>query len=252
MIISEPFTAGTSTIHCIDPRIRLIFAFVMSLIIALSDRFSTLGASLFISMLFVALARLNIRKVMRRLLVVSGFLLLVWVTLPISYDGLTIYHLGPLDIAREGILYASRITLKSLSILMVFMAFVATMTIATLGHTLHRLKVPDKLVYLLLITYRYLFVIREEYLRLRTAMRIRGFKPGTNIHSYRTYAYLIGMLFVRASVRAERVNQAMRCRGFKGKFYSLDNLDSFRSFPLFSVLMVGTAGFLIILEWISL
>ncbi len=41
------------------------------------------------------------------------------------------------------------------------------------------------------------------------AIKIRGFVRGTSLHCYKTCAYLIGMLFVRASARAERVYQVI-------------------------------------------
>jgi cobalt/nickel transport system permease protein len=72
-----------------------------------------------------------------------------------------------------------------------------------------------------MITYRYLFVFEQAYQRLIRAARVRGFTPGTNLHSYRTYAYLAGMLLVQAWSRANRVSNAMKCRGFNGKFHTL-------------------------------
>ena len=56
---------------------------------------------------------------------------------------------------------------------------------------------------------------------MRQAMRARGFKPKTDKHTYRSYAWLIGMLLVKSWDRAERVYDAMRCRGFRNRFYSL-------------------------------
>jgi len=124
------------------------------------------------------------------------------------------------------------------------------MPIASIGSGLHRLKVPDKLVFLLLMTYRYIAVIQSEYTRLLRAAKFRGFKPGTNLHSYKTYAFLAGMLFVRASLRARRVYQAMLCRGFKEKFYTLDLYPpNGLNFIFFGVMtLIGTG--LVLAEWI--
>ena len=74
---------------------------------------------------------------------------------------------------------------------------------------------------MLLFTYRYLYVFEQEFHRLVQAMKIRGFQPRTNLHTYRSYAYLAAMLLVRSYDRADRVFQAMLCRGFHGIFYSL-------------------------------
>ncbi len=248
-MIKEPFATGNSWIHRIDPQVRIVSAVVFSLIIALSEQFSVLTAALVVSIFFVCLARLNPREVFGRLAVVFGFLLLIWAVLPLTFEGEALYHAGPFVITRPGVMLSARITLKSAAILLIFMALIATMTVGTLGHALNRLRLPGKLVYLLLMTYRYIFVIEDEYRRLRTAIKIRGFRPGTNIHSYKTYAYLIGMLFVRASVRAEHVHQAMLCRGFRGRFHTLDEFVSEGRNRLFSVLMTFVIFGLIILEY---
>ena len=63
----------------------------------------------------------------------------------------------------------------------------------------------DKLVHLFFFTFRYFQVIHQEYLRLRAAMRIRCFQPGTNGHTYRMLAYLLGMLLVRSYDRGQRL-----------------------------------------------
>jgi cobalt/nickel transport system permease protein len=128
------------------------------------------------------------------------------------------------------------------------MALVATMPFATAGHALHRLRVPDKIVHLLLMTYRYIFVLEQEYLRLGRAAAIRGFRPGTNLHTYRTYAYLVGMLFVKAVDRAERVRAAMLCRGFKGRFYSLQEFRAGSGGAAFLLLMSAAVLGIVALE----
>jgi cobalt/nickel transport system permease protein len=248
-MIPEPFAIGNSWIHRIDPRVRIVFAAIYSFVVALSSRFPVLLTALAVSISLVCLARLNPREVGKRLLAVFCFLLLIWAVLPLTFEGEALYHAGPLTITLPGVILSAQITLKATAILLIFMVLIATMTIATLGNSLNRLRLPGKLVHLLLMTYRYIFVIEEEYRRLRTAVKIRGFRSGTNIHSYKTYAYLIGMLFVRASVRAECVHQAMRCRGFKGKFYTLDDFTSTGQNRLFSVLMAAVIICLIILEY---
>ncbi|MGD9210542.1 MAG: cobalt ECF transporter T component CbiQ [Desulfobacteraceae bacterium] len=248
-MIQEPFADGNSPLHTVDPCYRLVGAVLYSFIVALSYRPETLICALVGSFFLLMAAKLNLLQVIKRLSVLLGFLVLLWAILRITYDGTILTRIGPFDIARQGVVLSLQITAKSVSILTAFMALIATMTIATLGHTLGRLGVPDKIVYLLLMTYRYIFVIEQEYQRLRTAVKIRGFKPGTNLHTYRTYAYLVGMLFVRASTRAQRVGQAMRCRGFNGKFYSLYRFTFTPYNHFFIILFLGLSLILVMLEW---
>jgi len=72
------------------------------------------------------------------------------------------------------------------------------------------------------------------------------------MHTYRTYAYVIGMLLVRAASRAQRVHQAMLCRGFKGTFYSLHDFKTDRSAWIFSMLMTIIILVLIVMEWVRM
>ena len=60
---------------------------------------------------------------------------------------------------------------------------------------------PGKAVFLLMFTYRYLWVMEEEYLRLKRAAELRGFVPKTNLHTYKTIASLFAMVLVRAGLK---------------------------------------------------
>jgi len=247
-MIQEPFASGNSPIHRLSPTLRVAAAAAYSFLVALSHGLPTLTAALLLSIILVFFARLDLRIVMQRLTVVLGFLLLIWVFLPWTYKGKIWFHLGPLAISHPGILLCLEISLKSIAILLAMIALVSTMTTARLGHVLNHLHLPDKLVYLILITYRYIFVIEQEYQRLMRAARIRNFRPGTNLHTYRTYAYLLGMLFVRSADRAKRVHQAMVCRGFSGKFYSLqESTKGYRNW-FFALLMSLSLFSMLIIE----
>ena len=247
-MIEESFADGNSVIHCLDPKLKIVFAAIFSLVVAVSNDLNTLLVALLVAVSMVYFARLNLKEILKRLSVVLGFIALIWLVMPLTYEGPALFYFGPLRLTQPGILLSAQISLKSITILLLLMALLATMTIATLGHALNRMGLPDKLVHLLLITYRYIFVIEQEYQRLIRAMRIRGFRPGTNLHSYKSYAYLIGMLFVRSSTRGERVYQAMKCRGFSGKFHTLWTNEPNRHNWTFSLVMTVIISFLIIYE----
>ncbi len=247
-MISEPFAIGNSIIHQLDPRIRVGFTFVYAFVVALSYRFTALIAALMLSAILVLIAQINIKDVSKRLIAVNTLILLLWLILPFTFQGEVLTRIGSFVIYRPGVILAAQITLKSNAILLAFIALMATMPFATLGHALHRLRVPDKIVHLLLMTYRYIFVIEHEFQRLIRAAKIRGFRPGTNVNTYRTFAYVIGMLFVRSAARADRVHQAMLCRGFKGRFYSLQEYQIGKAGWLFSIIMTVLIVSLIVME----
>ncbi|HCD72484.1 MAG TPA: cobalt ECF transporter T component CbiQ, partial [Thermovirga lienii] len=50
---------------------------------------------------------------------------------------------------------------------------------------------------------------------------LRGFQPGFNLFTMKTYGNFVGVIFLKAFKRAERVTQAMVLRGFEGTFPEL-------------------------------
>ncbi|MDO9262394.1 MAG: cobalt ECF transporter T component CbiQ [Desulfosalsimonadaceae bacterium] len=247
-MIEEPFSSGNSLIHRIDPRFRVVAGTFFSFAVALCNGFPALMAALAVSIAIILLSGLGFKKVLRRLAMVNVFILFFWAVLPLTYPGDTVYALGPVRLHMAGILLAAQITIKSNAILMVLIALVATMTLATLGHTLSRLKMPEKLVFLLMLTYRYIFVIQQEYQKIIRSIKIRGFIPKTSLHTYKTYAYVVGMLLIRASERADRVYDAMRCRGFKGKYYSLAEFQADKKSWVFMTMFTAVTILIIGLE----
>lgn len=212
---------GSSVVHGLDPRLRVVTAFVLALLTALSRSTVAPALALGVGLGLVWAARLPSAMVARRLLAVNLFMLFLWLVLPFTWGGPADFAVGPLGWSSDGLGRALLITLKANGIACLFWGLVATIPVGMLGHTLIRLGIPAKLAHLLLFTYRYLHVLYEEYQRLRQAALVRGFKPRLSRHALRTYAWLVGMLLVRAFNRSQRVYEAMLCRGFKGRFYSL-------------------------------
>lgn len=208
-------------IHRMDPRIRLICAALLTIPAALLQAVAPACAGLIAGIIAILIARLPLGQVFKRVIIVNLFILFLWVFLPFSTPGDTVRAIGPFDITRQGLELAGVITLKSNGIVLLLMALLATIKVQDLGPAMQQLKVPNKLCHILLFTYRYIFVIHQEYTTMRQAMAARGFRPRTDRHTYRTYAWLVGMLLVKSWDRAERVFGAMRCRGFQGRFYSL-------------------------------
>jgi cobalt/nickel transport system permease protein len=248
-MLQEPFSTGNSQIHRLDPRFKVVSATIYAFVVALSNNFPVLIAALIFSFALVGVCRLDFLEVAKRVALVNGFIVFLWFVVPLTYNGQPLFYLGPFEVSREGVLVSARITLKSNAILLAFIALIASNTVATLGNALGRLKVPEKIIYLLLLNYRYIFVMEEEYRRLLRSASIRGFRPSSNLHTYKTYAYLIGILFVRASDRAERVYKAMVCRGFSGRFYSLHEFSFSRLDLIWLVVMTMAIIGLEILEW---
>ena len=247
----ETFSAATSFIHRLDARIKLLSSLALIIVISLCRTFPTAGAGLTVAIVLMLSAKLEFRMVFKRLVLVNGFVLFLWFTLPLTYPGEPAFSLGPLELSHEGIALAALISIKTNAAVLVLISLVATSSVAALGQALIHLKVPTKLCLLLLFSYRYIFVIHQEYMRLVRAAKLRCFKAGTNMHTYRTTGYLFGMTLVKSHHRAHRVRQAMVLRGFQGKFRSLCESPMGKNEIGFSLLILIAVAALVTVEIIS-
>ena len=247
-MFEEP-SYNDSIIAHLDPRIKIVTIFFFSIVVAILNQTPALLCGLTLGFLMVLTAKVSKRDLVKRLTPVNILVGFLWLFLPFTIPGEPILHLGPFPVTHEGVLYATRITIKSNAIMLMMIVLVTTTPIFTLGHAMHQMRVPQKIVHLFFFTYRYIHVMQREYVRLVNSMKIRGFRAKTNVHTYRTFAYMIGMILVRSFDRAQRVHNAMLCRGFKGNLYSLKTFSIKKRDILFLVVATTIVIGLGVLEW---
>jgi len=205
-----------------DPRWKLAAVVPAAILFALVRTLTPAAAALFVALFLATFARLPTLWLLRRLAWTALFvaLFLVWLLFLPDPDG-QVYHLGWLSISMSGLTRFAVVVLKTLAVVTLVLILLATAPLQDTLKAAQALRMPALFVQLLLLTFRYVFLLAEEFGRLRTALRVRGFRNRADLHSWRTIGLVGGTLLVRGSERAERVSQAMRCRGFDGTFRSL-------------------------------
>lgn len=217
----EQWAKGRSIFHRASPHIKIIGAVCFCFGVASCQHLQAVLVGLLLACIGLVLAQIPLVGLGKRLVLVNMFTLVCWLTLPVTVQGTTIGHLGFLSVSREGLDLALLLTVKTNTLILMFVTLIATSSVADLGHGLRRLRAPQKLCLLLLYSYRYIFVIHDEYKRLKRAAVFRSFMPTSSLHTYKTYGNLFGMTLVKGWKRAGRVQQAMLLRGFSGAFISL-------------------------------
>jgi cobalt/nickel transport system permease protein len=109
---------------------------------------------------------------------------------------------------------AMAIFLKANAIFALTNALIIPMGVIRFAKVLNQLGVSSKLTLLLVLSYRYIHSLREEYGKMKKALACRGFEPKSNLRTYKIYGYLLGMLTVKTYLKAREVYKAMLCRGF--------------------------------------
>ena len=206
----------------VDPRWKLAALAPAAMMASLLRTPFAGAAALAGALLLVQMTRLPWPWVGRRLAWTTLFLLLFLVWLPLFPDpaGATL-DLGPLRLSITGTVRLVAVLLKTLAVVTIFLVLLASAPLYDTLKAAQALHVPPILVQLFLLTFRYIFLLAEEFARLRTALRVRGYRNRADVHSWRTVGQVAGTLLVRGHDRAERVSHAMRCRGFEGTYHSL-------------------------------
>jgi cobalt/nickel transport system permease protein len=245
------YFAGETVIHRLDPRPRVVVTFGFALVVSLVDGYLALSAALAVGALASLMARLSHRPLARRLLHVNVFMGFLFLTLPLTTPGQSLFRVASLSYTREGVAFAAMLTMKANAIVLVFTSLLGTIELSALGHALQHLRVPDRLVHLFLFTLRYLDVVHHAHVDLLRAMKARGFRPRMNLHTYRSYGSLVAMLLIRSLERAERVMAAMKCRGFKGRFVTYRRFVFRRRDAVFCVVGLAAMCLCVCLELVS-
>ncbi len=241
--------ARESLLDGVDPRLRLLAAVALAAAVVWADRWQSLAVGLSAAVVCLLLSNISAATALRRLAALNAVFLAMTLVLAVS-GGPPLWQVaGPIWLSLDGLRISAATAFKGNTVVLVAMALIGSMPPVTLGHALDHLRVPSKLSHLFLFTVRYVEVISDEYRRLRSAMKVRGFRAGLNRHTYRSLGYLAGMMLIRAIERSERIENAMKCRGFRGRFYLLDHFAlSLRDLP-FAFGTAGCLGLMIVLEY---
>jgi cobalt/nickel transport system permease protein len=216
--------AGTSLLHRWDVRCKIVTILIYSFMIASLGRLTPALAAVAVSSLVLVIARASLPKVLMRLMAIAGFVGMFFVVMPLTapvHPGDTVVIFGGqewLGFNLRGLQLAATIGAKAVAITLLMEPLLSTAPLPVTLHGLSRLGAPEVIGQMVLLSYRYLHVFRHEARRMSAGMQVRGFRKRTDMQTLRAVANFLGMLFVRSFERTERVFDAMRARGYRGRF----------------------------------
>jgi energy-coupling factor transporter transmembrane protein EcfT len=181
-----------------DGRCRIMSA--LFLIAALTNVKSFFVLVCVIILCFFVLFR-DIYVTFLRLLPVNVFVMALWLPVLISGE------------MQSALLYTLRINCAAL----LYMCFVIPMSISNIACSLSKLKVQDKLIALLILTYRYIFLLNEKFFTALKSMRLRN-QLKNDVSVWRSLSAVFTSSIINAIMRGKKVWIAMQSRGFDGAF----------------------------------
>lgn len=166
--------------------------------------FNSIYISMFLPVAFVILLRYKIFvHVLKKLVLLNIFIIIVC----LSAFWQNQYELALLIFLRS----------NALLIFMLLLFWDKSLFDIALG--LQKLKAPDKVVALFFFVAKFIYIIKEELVRIQKVMKSRGFESKSDVFTYKSYANVIGILIIKCFWRAEKLKNIMQLRGFDGVVY---------------------------------
>lgn len=137
------------------------------------------------------------------------FTLFIWLTLSWRWDAFSMQW------DPDGIALASVISLRMNLILCATWLLLLNVNEVILVQAISRLPLSPKLIYLFVLSVRYISLLSEVNRKMDIAMRARGYQPKCNWLTLKITSQRVALLLIHAMVRAERTEMALKARGFK-------------------------------------
>jgi cobalt/nickel transport system permease protein len=203
---------GHSAIHRAQPHHKLLalVGFVLIVVATPNDRYWFFAGYLAALGLVVAVSRVPVGYLAKRMVVEVPFLVFALLVPFVSHGPRT--ELLGLSVSEPGLLAAGGLVMKGTLGVLASLTLAATTEPQAVIRGLERLRMPAQLVQIMGFMVRYLDVVTDEMRRMRVALASRGFTARDPRH-WPVLARSAGALFIRSYERGERVHLAMLSRG---------------------------------------
>ena len=237
----DRYLEGRSWFHSADARIKLVMAlgFIFATTSIPPGKWIGFAAMLALVWLAAGISRVGLLRVFLRSLVAIPFILIALPTV-FTKPGLPLFELNlalfTLTGTLEGLDFFLSVLLKSWASVTAAVVLTATTPPLRLLEALRALRVPAILVAIVMLMYRYLFVLVDEaqsLMRARTA-RSAAIGPksgGSLVWRAKSAGGMAGSLFIRTLDRSERIYMAMLARGYDGTLRQ-SRVDSLERSPI--------------------
>lgn len=229
----DRYVTQESLIHRLDPRVKVVITilFIVSNVLLPDGAWTAFLLAWAFILWINLLAGLQITYALKRSFIALPFALAA-VTVVFTLPGQPAFSfsLGPwlFTATDAGLIRFASIVIRSWLSVQMAILLVAATRFPDLMHALRHLRFPNLLVAVISFTYRYLFVLVDEALRLLRAREARSARldkqqgGGSILWRANVAGHMAGQLFLRSYERSERVYNAMQSRGYRGHFQTLN------------------------------
>lgn len=244
-LITHLAESGTSAIHRMNPWTKaVLLVFVILFVIVIQDSY-LLMVLLLATVAFYAAARLPLRLLLGWYSLPVFFVVTLAVLFIFSEPGRQLASLRILGtriaVTEAGVVLVVDLLMRALAAVTFTLTFFMTTRYTNVAVIASK-TLPRPLDSIFLLSYRFTFETSDEVSAVLDAMRSRsgGLAKGA-LRQTRLLAAIIGLAFVHAFERAERISKAMEARGFSGEFPMTEKMPRMRYFDYAVISIVAIA-----------
>lgn len=210
--------AERNTVFCrIHPLAKVLVTVWYQVLVMSFDKKDVTGLlamSLYLLFMMI-LGDISIKRAIRRLRPIFLMIILIGAANPF-FDRRPVFMIGELAVTG-GMLSMMTLLLKAGFAVTASYILIATTSMEEICFALRKLHVPQILVTVLLLIYRYLVLLLKEADRITQAYSLRAL--GEKGIRKSAWGPLVGQMLLRSMDRAQTVYESMALRGFRGEFF---------------------------------
>lgn len=216
----DKLSALDSPIHRLHPLIKLVCTIVYILITVSFSKYDLAGiaAMVLYPVVLYQVSGISIRTCLYKMRLVLPLVMAVGIANPFL-DTVPVLKLGSFTVT-SGMISMVTLMLKGVFSVLASFLLVATTRIDVLCASLRKIHVPEILVTLFLLTYRYISVMMEQVAIMTDAYALRA--PGQKGVHISAWGSFLGQLLLRSADKAAELYQSMQQRGFDGSYRYLN------------------------------
>lgn len=198
--------------------VLLVSAFLYSIFIS----FNKIELLYFLPILFVIYCEYrNILTILKKLLFLNLFILMIFIIL----------------LLQGSIEEAINIYIRTNMIILFNLLLFSNSSGYDIVRALNELRIPKRVVSSVYFTLKMIETLTDEFKKMKSTLRARGFKASSSIFTYETYGNLFGHIFVKSIKKAMALQDSFKLRGFHGRIY-LINRTKFSYYDVILIFLV--------------
>lgn len=210
----EELTHKDTPIHRLQPSVKLLTTviYLVAIISYGHNQVSGLIPFIFYPVILMALGEIPLKPLFQRVLIALPFTLFTGISNLIFNKEIALYvwNIG----ISEGMVSFCSIFLKTILTVMAVLILISTTSMNDLVYVMIEFRIPSIIIIQIMMTYRYINVLLEEISVMYYAYILRA--PKQKGIKLKDMGPFLGQLIIRSFDRAERIYNAMKCKGFEG------------------------------------